>query len=113
MVRANKDKEAEYPQYENKTKEESLESYYMRQQGSPNRNEVIPTWRKPPEDRNAEPEAFDFETGYGPKNTHNNSKSETFAEGQDCNPSDQRKPEPGSVPSHSRNFGRKFSGNAP
>jgi hypothetical protein len=126
MVGARKRDEAEYPskarnkrdsvpygeETEREEGEESLEQYYMRQQGTPNRNEVIPTWRKPPADRNAEPEAYDFETGYGPKATDwkgQDSPTENFLEGQDCK-YEQKKPDPGSVPSHSRNFGRGFSG---
>ena len=120
MVRASKDRESEYPgkvrrdEREGVDEEESLTAYYMRQQGTPNRNEVIPTWRKPPADRNAEPEAFGHDSGkYGPKATNwdgQSSPTEDFREGQDCNPSAQNKPEPGNVPSHSRNFGRGFKG---
>jgi hypothetical protein len=128
MVKARKRDEADYPSKARNKKdpeerdeseahetsdfgEESLEAYYMRQQGTPNRNEVIPTWRKPPADRNAEPESFNFETGYGPKATDWpwSSPTEDFKEGQDCK-YEQKKPDPGSVPSHSRNFGRGFSG---
>jgi hypothetical protein len=110
MVKARKNTESEYPR--GGEREESLEDYYERLQRV-QRNEVIPTWRAEPEDRNAEPEAFNFETGYGPKETNwggQSSPSENFKEGQDCNPNDQHKSEPGNVPSHSRNFGRSFSG---
>ena len=125
MVKARKRDEAEYPskkrdsvpygeETEKERGEESLEAYYYRQQGTVNRNEVIPTWRPAPADRNAEPEAFDFDAGvYGPKATNwegQSSPTETFREGQDCNPGDQHKSDPGNVPSHSRNFGRSFSG---
>jgi len=76
-----------YPQYENPEKEESLEDYYYRQQGGPNRNEVIPTWRKPPSDRDAEPENYNWE---GASQKDRWGISQTFEEAQDDPP--QKKP---------------------
>jgi hypothetical protein len=92
--------------------EESLNEYYYRQQGTPNRNEVIPTWRKPPPDRNAEPEAYHFEPGAEEAKATDwpwDSQTQHVEEIQDTQ-KEQHRPDPGNLPSHSRNFGRTFTG---
>ena len=119
MVKARKRDEAEYPskkrdsvpygeETEREEGEESLEAYYYRQQGTVNRNEVIPTWRPEPPDRNAEPRAFDFETGYGPKATNWPWKSETqtVREAQEER-KEQHKPDRGNAPSSMRRTGKR------
>ena len=125
MVKARKRDEAEYPSRSRNKRdeteaeepsdfgreeegEESLEAYYYRQQGTVNRNEVIPTWRPEPPDRNAEPRAFDFETGYGPKETNWPWKSETqtVREAQEER-KEQHKPDRGNAPSSMRRTGKR------
>jgi hypothetical protein len=62
--------------------EDDTTSYYERLQRV-QRNEVIPTWRKAPADRDAEPDHYNWKSE-GPKDRWG--RDQTFEEGQDDPP---------------------------